>query len=786
MKQFISAFVRTFALAGALLIISASQVKGQDRSLPVYLDESKPLEQRVEDALSRMTLNEKIAIIHAQSKFSSPGVKRLGIPDLWTDDGPHGVRPDVLWDEWVQAGQTNDSCVAFPALTCLAATWNPSMARLYGESLGEEALYRKKSVILGPGVNIFRTPLGGRNFEYMGEDPYLASQMVVPYVQGLQSKGVAACVKHYALNNDEEYRHQVNVIVSDRALHEIYLPAFKAAVQQGGAWSIMGAYNLYRNQHNCHNEILLNKILKHDWDFDGVVISDWGGCHDTEQAITNGLDLEFGTWTDGLTMGKTNAYDSYYLAEAYKQLILEGKYTTRELDEKVRRVLRLHFRTTMNRNKPYGFLCSESHYDAARKIAEEGIVLLKNDATPNSGEGLLPLTPKKLQQLHAASPYRGNEGVSILVVGENAIKMMTVGGGSSSLKVQREILPLDGINSKLPSPLGEGQGVRLDYARGYVGDTIQSFDGVSVGRPLNDNRTPSQLTAEAVEKAKQADVVIFFGGLNKAGYQDSEGHDRKLYDLPYGQYGLIKALLEVNPRLVYVNISGNPVPIPCLDKIPAVVQAWFLGSEAGTAIASVLFGDVNPSGKLPYTWYASLGQCGAHATGSYPGTWRSTEGDQQGAIIDEEYKEGIFVGYRWTDRLKKEKPTFAFGHGLSYTSFEIGKAVANKKTLTAAETISFTVKVKNTGSRAGAEVVQLYISDLKSSLPRPVKELKTFQKVYLQPGESKDVTLTIDKTALSFYDDRVGEWVAEPGEFKALIGNASDHISTSVSFKLVK
>ena len=783
MKQFISTFVRTFALAGALLIISASQVKGQDRSLPVYLDESKPLEQRVEDALSRMTLNEKIAINHAQSKFSSPGVKRLGIPDLWTDDGPHGVRPDVLWDVWVQAGQTNDSCVAFPALTCLAATWNPSMARLYGESLGEEALYRKKSVILGPGVNIFRTPLGGRNFEYMGEDPYLASQMVVPYVQGLQSKGVAACVKHYALNNDEEYRHQVNVVVSDRALHEIYLPAFKAAVQQGGAWSIMGAYNLYRNQHNCHNEILLNKILKHDWGFDGVVISDWGGCHDTDQAITNGLDLEFGTWTDGLTMGKTNAYDSYYLAEAYKQLILEGKYTTRELDEKVRRVLRLHFRTTMNRNKPYGFLCSESHYDAARKIAEEGIVLLKNRPLPSSpeGEGLLPLTTEKLQQLHASSPYRGNEGVSILVVGENAIKMMTVGGGSSSLKVQREILPLDAMNVQCSM-----FNVQCDYARGYVGDTIQSFDGVSVGRPLNDTRTASQLTAEAVEKAKQADVVIFFGGLNKAGYQDSEGHDRKLYDLPYGQHGLIKALLEVNPRLVYVNISGNPVPIPCLDKIPAVVQAWFLGSEAGTAIASVLFGDVNPSGKLPYTWYASLGQCGAHATGSYPGTWRSTEGDQQGAIIDEEYKEGIFVGYRWTDRLKKEKPMFAFGHGISYTSFEIGKAVANKKTLTADETISFTVKVKNTGSRAGAEVVQLYISDLKSSLPRPVKELKTFQKVYLQPGESKDVTLTIDKSALSFYDDRVGDWVAEPGEFKALIGNASDHISTSVSFKLVK
>ena len=682
------------------LMMGHSSFSSMVAQTPVYLDETKSVEQRIEDALSRMTLDEKIAVIHAQSKFSSPGVKRLGFPDLWTDDGPHGVRPDVLWDEWVQAGQSNDSCVAFPALTCLAATWNPTLASLYGESLGEEALYRKKSVILGPGVNIFRTPLGGRNFEYMGEDPYLASQMVVPYVKGLQSKGVASCVKHYALNNDEEYRHQVNVIVSDRALHEIYLPAFKAAVQQGGAWAIMGAYNLYNNQHNCHNEILLNKILKQDWGFDGVVISDWGGCHDTDEAVRNGLDLEFGTWTDGLTMGRTNAYDNYYLADAYKKLIKEGKYTTKELDEKVRRVLRLFYRTTMQRNKPFGFLCSESHYDAALKIAQEGIVLLKNEKMKGENAPLLPINPSKLTR--------------VLVVGENAIKMMTVGGGSSSLKVQHEVLPLDGITARLSA----------DYARGYVGDTIQSFDGVSVGRSLYDNRTAGLLVQEAVEKAKQSDVVIFFGGLNKAGYQDSEGHDRKLYDLPYGQSGLIKALLEANPRLVYVNISGNPVPIPHLNKIPAVVQAWFLGSEAGTAIASVLFGDVNPSGKLPYTWYASLGQCGAHATGSYPGTWR--EGHQ---IIDEEYKEDIFVGYRWTDRLKKEKPMFAFGHGLSYTTFKISNAKADKKRITSDETVTFTVDVTNTGSMAGAETVQLYIRDLKSSLPRPVKELKGFSKV---------------------------------------------------------
>ena len=301
----------------------------QAQKVPAYLDESLPVETRIDDALSRMTLDEKIAVIHAQSKFSSAGVKRLGFPDFWTDDGPHGVRPDVLWDEWEQAGQTNDSCVAFPALTCLAASWNPDMAWIYGGNLGEEALYRDKDMILGPGVNIYRTPLNGRNFEYMGEDPYLASKMVVPYIKGLQSKGVAACVKHYALNNDEEYRNNVNVIVSDRALHEIYLPAFKAAVTEAGTWGIMGSYNLYNNQHNCHNDILLNKILKQDWKYDGVVVSDWGGAHDLDQSIKNGLDMEFGTWTDGLSFGASNAYDNYYLSMPYKRAILEGNWTIR-------------------------------------------------------------------------------------------------------------------------------------------------------------------------------------------------------------------------------------------------------------------------------------------------------------------------------------------------------------------------------------------------------------------------------------------------------------------------
>lgn len=724
---------------------------------PVYLDETKPVEERIEDALNRMTLDEKIAVIHAQSKFSAAGVPRLGFPDLWTDDGPHGVRPDVLWDEWRQAGQTNDSCVAFPALTCLAASFDPSLARIYGESLGEEALYRDKDMILGPGVNIFRTPLNGRNFEYMGEDPYLASRMVVPYIQGVQSKGVSACVKHYCLNNDEEYRHQVNVIVSDRALREIYLPAFEAAVKEGGTWGLMGAYNLYKNEHNCHNEILLNNILKGEWGYDGVVVSDWGGAHDTDQAVKNGLDLEFGTWTDGLTMGKTNAYRSYFLADVYKKAILDGTYTTRELDEKVRRVLRLHFRTTMNRNKGVGFMCNEAHYATARKVAVGGIVLLKND------NNLLPMDVKASKK--------------ILVVGENAVKMMTVGGGSSSLKVQREVSPLDGIRNLVASI---NPTAIVEYQRGYVGDVTGELDGVSTGQNLNESRSPEQLIADAVAAAADADYVIFFGGLNKAPYQDCEGNDRKTYDLPYDQDKVISALAKANSRLVVVSISGNSFAMPWKGEVNAIVQGWFLGSEAGNALADVLTGVANPSGKLPFTWTKTLNDVGAHALNTYPGTWR--EGKD---IIDEEYAEGVFVGYRWTDK-KKITPEFAFGHGLSYTTFELSSLRASGDLSGENGTMTFTVNVKNTGSCEGAEVVQLYVHDDKASVERPYKELKGFAKVSLKPGESKDVEISIDRRALSFWDETTNGWKVEPGKFTILVGNASDNLTLKTNIKIVK
>ena len=728
----------------------------------VYLDASAPIEDRIEDALSRMTLQEKIAIIHAQSKFSSPGVARLGIPGIWCTDGPHGIRPEVLWDEWNQAGWTNDSCIAFPALTCLAATWNTDMSYLYGVSIGEEARYRNKDVLLGPGVNIYRTPLNGRNFEYMGEDPCLASKMVVPYIKGVQEQGVATCVKHYALNNQEVDRHWVNVNLSDRALYEIYLPAFRAAMQEGGSWSIMGAYNLYKGQYACHNSILLQDILRKEWGSDAAVISDWGGAMNTEQAITNGLDLEFGTWTDGLSDGASSAYDIYHLALPYLRKIQSGEVGTKELDEKVRNVLRLIFRTSMNPNKPFGAMCSEAHSAAARQIAGEGMVLLRNE--------------------NHTLPIELTQRPTILVVGENAIKMMTVGGGSSSLKAKYEISPLQGIQER-----AEGL-AEVKYVRGYVGDIGGEYNGVTTGQSLQDDRTPEQLTAEAVEAAKSADYVVFVGGMNKAHNQDCEDGDRLHYELPYAQDQLISALAAVNDKVIFVSISGNAHGMPWSQEVEAILQAWYSGSETGHAVADVLFGDVNPSGKLPYTIQPTLADYPAHQYGeeAYPGVDKQVY-----------YKEDIFVGYRYADLYGTRRPIkyvsqgkqytinppkhqalFPFGFGLSYTTFEYSKATLNGNQIT--------VSITNTGNRAGQEVVQLYITDSKASVVRPKKELKGFSKVALLPGETKQVTFTITPDMLSYFDADAHHWIAEEGLFVIHIASSSTDIHASLPYNYKK
>lgn len=660
-------------------------------STPVYLDRNAPIEDRVEDALSRMTLEEKVALCHAQSKFSSPGVARLGIPEIWMSDGPHGVRAEINWNDWGYSNWTSDSITAFPALTALAATWNPALAALYGKNVGEEARYREKDILLGPGVNIYRTPLNGRNFEYMGEDPYLAGEMAAPYIRELQKNGVAACVKHYALNNQEQWRGSIDVNVSDRALYEIYLPAFKKAVEDGGAWSIMGAYNQMGGEHCCHNQRLLNDILRGEWGFDGVVVTDWGGAHDTKQAALNGLDIEMGSYTNGLTSESNFGYNDYFLADPYLNMIKSGEVPASTADEKARRILRLIFRTAMNTEKPFGSKCTPEHYAAAKLIGDESVVLLKN-------AGILPIDPSKYG--------------SILVVGDNAVRRLTDGGGSSELKVQDYSSPLEALQGLW--------GSKVKFAQGYkAGRPMYSHEEV-IPQAVQDS-----LRAQAVAMAKDADLIIYFGGLNKNAWQDCESTDRRSYDLPFGQNELIEELAAVCPNIVVANITGNAYAMPWADKVPAILHASYLGTMGGATMADVLSGVVNPSGKLPYSIPFRLEDVGAHSFGeiSYPGI--ETIGEDGRPRQHQDYKEDILVGYRWHDT-KKIPARYPFGHGLSYTSFKYGKPSVSAKEMAPDGSLTVTVPVSNTGSRAGAEVVQLYISDLKSSVLRPAKELKGF------------------------------------------------------------
>lgn len=725
----------SIVMLGATLAVSAQ------KNTPVYLDVTKPLEERVENALSLMTTEEKVALCHAQSKFSSKGVARLGIPEVWSADGSHGVSDEKIWDDWGGAGWTNDSCTAFPALTALAATFNPEMAMLFGKSIGEEARYRNKTMLLAPGVNIYRTPLNGRNFEYMGEDPYLASRMVVPYVRGVQSNGVAACVKHFALNNQEICRGEINVNLSDRALHEIYLPAFKAAVQEGKAWSIMGAYNKIRGEHCCHSNFLLNKILKQDWQFDGVVVSDWGGVHNTDEAVNNGLDIEMGTYTNGLTTQGHFPFSSYYLANPFLEGLKSGKYKTATLDDKARRILRMIFRTNMSANRPFGRFVSPEHSTAARRIAGESIVLLKNN------NQFFPIPVGK---------YR-----KIAVIGENAARSLVVGGGSTSLKVAYEVSPLQGLKAKY----GENH---IVYSMGYA-------SGPSLyGREEASKLNADSLQAAAIEVARNADVVIFVGGLNKNYFQDCESGDRKSLNLPFGQDNLIGELLKVNRNTAVVLLSGNAVAMPWIDHVPAVVQGWYLGSEAGNALADIISGEVNPSGKLPISFPKKLEDVGAHSFDKlcYPGD-----------SVNVYYKEDILVGYRWFDT-KKIEPLFPFGFGLSYTSFAFSQPSVDRDNLTPDGTVKISFTLTNTGKVDGAETAQLYMSKLKSDVSRAEKELKAFRKVFLKAGESQRVTIEIPVNSLAYYNGTTSTWEVEPGDYALLLGSSSRDIKGTIGVKV--
>ena len=761
--------MKKFLILASLALIS-TVVKAQ-----TYLDPKAPLEERVKDALKRMTIEEKIKILHAQSKFTSAGVPRLGIRQLNMDDGPHGVREELEWNTWKAAGWTNDYIVAFPSLTCLAATWNRDLSDAYGNAISEEFAFRGKDMLLGPGVNIQRTPMNGRAFEYMGEDPYLAGEMAIPYIQAAQRNGIACCLKHFVLNDQEIDRFSVNVNVSERALREIYLYPFEQAVKRAQVWSVMGSYNLWQNIHCCHNDELLNGILKKEWGWDGALVSDWGGTTNTMQAIYGGLDIEMGTFTDGKLRESEFGYEDYYLAKPFRELVNEGKVPMSVLDEKAARVLRTIFRTAMNPNKVIGNQCSEAHYDVCRQIAEEGIVLLKNGSlTPNSsrgGEGnskILPLDFSKYKK--------------ILVVGENATRSLTQGGGSSELKTLRDVSPYDAIktaweqqNYPLPSPQQEGLGVRL--APGYTSGRAM-YDHVDKVDPAKQE----ELKQEALKKAKDTDLIIYIGGLNKNHKQDCENGDRESYDLSFGQNELISALADFNAPMIVVTFGGNPYNMPWLNKVEGLLHCWYLGSESGTALVNVLTGKVNPSGKLPVTFaknyedypYVKYGQ------EAYPGiTGVETPKNSAGEVARRQvyYKEDIFVGYRGFEK-NKTKPLFPFGFGLSYTTFQYGKPAITKD----AEGWTLTIDVTNTGAREGKETVQLYVGQAKVAADRPIKELKNFTKLSLKSGETKTATFRITEKDLMTWDEQSHNWKYEPTKFMAYIGTSSNDIKGKISF----
>ena len=691
------------------------------------------VESKVEALLKQLTLEEKIGMIHANSSFTTAGVPRLGIPPLVTSDGPHGVRPEHGRD-WILDNKGNDSATYLPTGITLASTWNPDLAYAFGTVLGSEAKWRGKDVILGPGVNIIRSPLNGRNFEYMSEDPYLTSRMAVAYIKGVQDQGISACVKHFAANNQETARDSINVEMDERTLREIYLPAFEAAVREARVNTVMGAYNKFRRQYCTYNDYLINKILKSEWAFDGIVISDWGAIHHTKEALLGGADLEMGT---DLSMLPFPKYNTFFLADPALKAVKSGEVPGSVIDDKVRRILRVMFRTNMigSRRTPGAFATSE-HAEVARKVAREGIILLKNKGN------ILPVDRLQVKK--------------IAMIGANANSRHAMGGGSSQVRPLYEITPLEGIRDIA------GNNISVAFSQGY-----------NIARGA---KAEPALMEEAVRNAKTADLAIVVGGWihsyddskwNNNAY-DTEGADKKDLKLPFGQDDLISAVIKANPNTVVVLYGGGAMDMrKWVGKAKAVILVGYPGQEGGNALAEIIFGAVNPSGKLSYSIPKKLEDSPAHKFGEYPG---------DGVTV--RYREGLFVGYRYHDSYKV-KPQFAFGYGLSYTSFAYGKpAISRYK-----DSVTLKFTLTNKGRKGGFEVVQLYVKDKKASVRRPQKELKAFQKVFLQSGESREIEFKLAKNAFSFFDDRQMKWVQEPGQFQLLLGSSSRDIKRKAKVK---
>lgn len=711
----------SFALALCLFTLGSS-VQAQSLVNPAT-------EAQITAVIKKMTLEEKIDRLHGNALFSSAGVKRLGIPELTCDDGPLGVRDEVQRFEWKSAKWTTDSATFFPNGSAIAATWNPAMAHKYGVVLGEEANARKKIVMLSPAFNICRMPLCGRTYEYYSEDPYLNALLAVQAVKGIQSQHVAACVKHYAVNNQELDRSDVDAIVDERALHEIYLPAFKAAIQQGDAWSIMSAYNKVNGYWCSENEVLLNQILKKDWGFKGVVISDWGGVHHTAEAANGGLDIEMGT---------KGPNDQWYFANPLLEAAKAGKVTEAVINDKVRRILRLIYSTSMSAHHPEGSIATPAHFKAAYDVASESIVLLKND------QQLLPLNPANIK--------------SIAVIGDNAIRTFASGGYGAGVKAKYEITALAGIKNRL------GTTVDIKFAQGYKAN----YSANKKVQQTDYNKPDQKLIDEAVALAKTTDVAILCIGGNRE--YETENSDRKDLSLPFGEQALVNAVTAVNPKTIVVMMAGAPYD---MNEIAAsnhtIIWSWFNGSEAGNALADALTGVINPSGKMPFTFPVSLKDSPAFALNTYP---------QENLTAN--YKEGILVGYRWYDT-KKIAPLYCFGYGLSYTTF----AYTNLNVVKGAgKQAAVKLTVTNTGKSAGAEVVQFYVKQDKPSVERPDKELKAFQKVFLKAGESKQIIVKLDASAFSYYDDKKHAWIADAGKYYILAGSSSRDIRSTKSVTL--
>ena len=691
----------------------------------------------IDKLVAQMTLEEKIGMLHGNSMFTSGGVKRLGIPELKMADGPLGVREEISRDNWAPAGLTNDFATYYPAAGALAATWNADLAYTFGNSVGQELRARDKDMLLSPAINIVRTPLGGRTYEYLTEDPFLNKKMAVPMVVGLQDNDVMACVKHFAANNQETNRDYVDVQIDERTLREIYLPAFEASIKEAKAYSVMGAYNKFRGEYLCENDYMLNKILRDEWGFKGVVVSDWAAVHSTAKSLKSGLDIEMGT---------PKPFNEFYLADKLIADAKAGKVSEAEIDIHVKRILKTLFQVKAmgGKDRVKGSIATEAHYQDAYKIASEAVVLLKNE------NNALPL---KL------------EGVkSIAVIGNNATKKNALGGFGAGVKTKREVTPLEGLKNRLPSS------IKINYAEGYLERYDERNKGnlgniTSNGPVTIDQLDPAKLQ-EAIEAAKNSDVAIVFAGSNRD--YETEASDRRNLKLPFGQEELIQKVLAVNPRTIVVMVAGAPFEIEAIkNKTIALVWSWFNGSEGGNALADILLGKINPSGKLPWTMPKNIMDSPAHATKSFPGD----------KIVN--YAEGILVGYRWFDT-KKIEPLYPFGYGLSYTTFTFDNAKTDKKEYTADETITVSVTVKNTGKVDGKEVVQVYASKLDSKITRAAQELKGFQKVLVKAGNSVTVTIKVPVKELAYYNVETKKWTVEPGNYILRLGSSSRDIKKEI------